>query len=105
MATQRPGGLVLSAHLAGPGAIATRETVLPPGDRLVPGADPGARRRVLVRAGDPRPVRRHRRPGIRGSEPLILPLHDDQAAAAAGRAPPARGRPGSGPTSTRCRGT
>ena len=31
MATQRPGGLVLSAHLAGAGGIATHETVLPPG--------------------------------------------------------------------------
>ena len=38
-------------------------------------------------------------------EPLILPLHDDQAAAAAAGHPRPRSRPGSGPTSTRCRGT
>ena len=52
------------------------EVGLPPGAELVPGADPGARRGVLVRAGDPRPVRDRPGRAIRRLEPLILPQHD-----------------------------
>jgi len=40
MATQRPGGLVLSAHLAGTGGIATHETVLPSGAGSYPALTP-----------------------------------------------------------------
>ena len=77
MATERPGGLVLSAHLAGTGGIATHETVLPPGAGSYPALTPvlGAafwyEREIhdlfgVTPAGHPR------------LEPLILPLHDDQ---------------------------
>jgi formate hydrogenlyase subunit 5 len=77
MATQRPGGLVLSAHLAGTGGIATLEAVLPPGAGSYPALTPvlGAafwyEREIhdlfgVVPAGHPR------------LEPLILPLHDDE---------------------------
>jgi formate hydrogenlyase subunit 5 len=77
MATQRPGGLVLSAHLAGTGGIATHETVLPPGAGSYPALTPllGAafwyEREIhdlfgVTPAGHPR------------LEPLILPLHDDR---------------------------
>ncbi|HUZ38008.1 MAG TPA: NADH-quinone oxidoreductase subunit C [Streptosporangiaceae bacterium] len=77
MATQRPEGLVLSAHLAGTGGITTHETVLPPGASSYPALTPGQgaafwyEREIhdlfgIVPAGHPR------------LEPLILPLHDDQ---------------------------
>jgi Ni,Fe-hydrogenase III large subunit len=90
MATQRPGGLVLSAHLAGTGGIATHETVLPPGARSYPALTPvlGAafwyEREIhdlfgVVPAGHPR------------LEPLILPLHDDE------RPRPRPGSAGPGP--------
>jgi formate hydrogenlyase subunit 5 len=75
MATQRPEGIVLSAHLAGAGGISTHEAVLPPGTGSYPALTPalGAafwyEREIhdlfgVVPAGHPR------------LEPLILPLHD-----------------------------
>jgi formate hydrogenlyase subunit 5 len=77
MATQRPGGLVLSAHLAGTKDITTYDVVLPPGASSYPALTPvlGAafwyEREIhdlfgVVPAGHPR------------LEPLILPLHDDR---------------------------
>jgi Ni,Fe-hydrogenase III large subunit len=77
MATQRPGSLVLSAHLAAAGDIATYETVLPPGTSSYPALTPalGAafwyEREIhdlfgVTPAGHPR------------LEPLILPLQDDR---------------------------
>jgi formate hydrogenlyase subunit 5 len=77
MATQRPEGLVLSAHLAGTGDITTHEVVLPPAASSYPALTPvlGAafwyEREIhdlfgAVPAGHPR------------LEPLILPLHDDK---------------------------
>ena len=78
MATQRPAGLALSAHVAGPGGIATREAVLPPGAGSYPALSPalGAafwyEREIhdlfgVVPDGHPR------------LEPLILPLLDEHA--------------------------
>ena len=77
MATQRPGGLLLSAHLAGADGISTCEAVLPPGAASYPAltGDLSAafwyEREIhdlfgVVPAGHPR------------LEPLILPLHDEQ---------------------------
>ncbi len=103
MATQRPAGLALSAHVAGPGRIITRETVLPPGAGSYPALSPaiGAafwyEREIrdlfgVVPDGHPR------------LEPLILPLLDEHAPrpkpGAPGPAPPASGR-----TSIRSPGT
>ena len=73
MGTQRGDSVLLSAHLAGPGTIATREVLLPPGAREYPALTPalGAafwyERELrdlfgIVPAGHPR------------LEPLILPL-------------------------------
>jgi formate hydrogenlyase subunit 5 len=77
MATQRPEGLVLSAHLARAGGITTHEAVLAPGTHSYPALTPVRsaafwyEREIhdlfgIVPAGHPR------------LEPLILPLHDDQ---------------------------
>ncbi len=77
MATQRPGGLVLSAHLAGTRDVTAYDVVLPPGARSYPALTPvlGAafwyEREIhdlfgVVPAGHPR------------LEPLILPLHDER---------------------------
>jgi formate hydrogenlyase subunit 5 len=76
MGTQRPGGVLLSAHLAGPGAdgIITHEALLPAGTASYPALTPrlGAafwyERELhdlfgIVPAGHPR------------LEPLVLPLH------------------------------
>jgi hypothetical protein len=40
MATQRPAGVLLSAHLAGPADITTYEAGLPPGDGSYPALTP-----------------------------------------------------------------
>jgi len=40
MATQQPGGILLSAHLAGPGGIVIREALLPPGADSYPALTP-----------------------------------------------------------------
>jgi formate hydrogenlyase subunit 5 len=77
MATQRPGGLVLSAHLAGTKDVAIYDVVLPPGTSSYPALTPvlGAafwyEREIhdlfgVVPSGHPR------------LEPLILPLHDER---------------------------
>jgi formate hydrogenlyase subunit 5 len=77
MATQRPEGLVLSAHLAGTKDITTHDVVLEPGARSYPALTPvlGAafwyEREIhdlfgVVPTGHPR------------LEPLILPVHDDR---------------------------
>jgi len=77
MATQRPGGLVLSAHLAGAKDITTHDVLLPPGTGSYPSLTPlvGAafwyEREIhdlfgVTPAGHPR------------LEPLILPLHDER---------------------------
>ncbi len=78
MATQHPGNLVLSAHLAGPERIATHEAALPPGAASYPALTPvlGAafwyEREIhdlfgLVPYGHPR------------IEPLVLPLLREHA--------------------------
>jgi formate hydrogenlyase subunit 5 len=77
MATQRPAGLVLSAHVAGTKDVTTYDVVLPPGASSYPALTPllGAafwyEREIhdlfgVVPAGHPR------------LEPLILPLHDER---------------------------
>jgi formate hydrogenlyase subunit 5 len=77
MATQRPGGMLLSTHLAGPADITSYEAGLPPGDGSYPALTPllGAafwyEREIhdlfgVVPAGHPR------------LEPLILPLHNGE---------------------------
>jgi formate hydrogenlyase subunit 5 len=77
MATQRPEGLVLSAHLAGTGGIATHETVLPPGAGSYPALTPvlGAAFWYEREIHDLFGVTPARHPRL---EPLILPLHDEQ---------------------------
>lgn len=78
MGTQRPGGVLLTVHLApaGGGDITTRETLLPGGEGSYPALTPVAgaafwyERELhdlfgIVPAGHPR------------LEPLILPLHDE----------------------------
>jgi formate hydrogenlyase subunit 5 len=78
MATERPAGLVLSAHLAGPGEVATHEAVILPGAESYPALTPvlGAafwyEREIhdefgIVPGGHPR------------LEPLILPLAGEHA--------------------------
>jgi formate hydrogenlyase subunit 5 len=78
MAAQRPGGVVLSAHLAGPGEVTTHEAVIPPGAEHYPALTPllGAafwyEREIhdqfgIVPDGHPR------------LEPLILPLAGEHA--------------------------
>jgi formate hydrogenlyase subunit 5 len=90
MATQRPGGLVLSVHLAGTADITTHEAVLPPGTSSYPALTPvlGAafwyEREIhdlfgVTPAGHPR------------LEPLILPLQGGQ------QPRPRPGTPGPGP--------
>jgi formate hydrogenlyase subunit 5 len=90
MATQRPAGLILSAHLAGPGSITTLDAVLPPGAGSYPALTPvlGAafwyEREIhdlfgIVPAGHPR------------LEPLVLPLHGE------GQPRPQPGTPGPEP--------
>ena len=103
MATQRPEGLVLSAYLAGAKDITTHDVALPPGAGSYPALTPvlGAAfwyERVIhdlfgvVPTGHPR------------LEPLILPRRgEDQPRPRPGA--PGPSRPGSGPTSTRCRAT
>ena len=89
-ATQRPGGLLLSAYLAGPAGISTCEAAVPPGDGSYPALTPlvGAaswyEREIhdlfgVVPAGHPR------------LEPLILPL------GGGGGPLPRPGRPGPPP--------
>ena len=103
MATQRPEGVALSAHLAGTKGIATHEVILPPGASSYPALTPvlGAafwyEREIhdlfgVVPAGHPR------------LEPLILPLHDEQHPRPR-PGTPAPSRRGTGRTSTRCRVT
>lgn len=76
MGTQRPEGLLLTAHLAGPGGVTSHETLLPDGTGSYPSLTPrvGAafwyEREVhdlfgVVPEGHPR------------LEPLILPLHEE----------------------------
>jgi formate hydrogenlyase subunit 5 len=90
MATQRPEGIVLSAHLARARGIITYEAVVPPGTGSYPALTPvlGAafwyEREIhdlfgVVPAGHPR------------LEPLILPLHDQ------GQPRPRPGTPGPEP--------
>ncbi len=90
MATQRPEGIVLSAHLAGPGSITTHEAVVPAGAGSYPALTPAVgaafwyEREIhdlfgIVPAGHPR------------LEPLILPLHDE------GQPRPRPGTPGPEP--------
>jgi formate hydrogenlyase subunit 5 len=92
MATQRPEGVLLSAHLAGPGGILTCEAAVPPGDGSYPALTPlvGAaawyEREIhdlfgVVPAGHPR------------LEPLILPLGGEGG----GEVRPRPGRPGPPP--------
>ena len=77
MGTQRPDGLLLSAHLAQGGRLSTHEALLPPGAGSYPALTPGLgaafwyEREIhdlfgIVPAGHPR------------LEPLILPLHPGQ---------------------------
>jgi formate hydrogenlyase subunit 5 len=91
MATQRPGGMLLSTHLAGPADITSYEAGLPPGDGSYPALTPllGAafwyEREIhdlfgVVPAGHPR------------LEPLILPLHNGE------QPRPRPGAPGPQPT-------
>ena len=95
---------MLSAHLAGTGGDHHARGGPARRRELVPGADPAAGRGLLVRAGDPRPVRRSCPQGHPRLEPLILPLHDDQQPRPR-PGTPGPDRPGSGPTSIRCRVT
>ena len=87
--TARPEGLLLSAHLAGPGGGRARwRRVLPAGAAGYPALTPAAGRRVLVRARDRRHVRRRPRgPPAAGAA--------DAAAAARARAAAAARAPGS----------
>ena len=78
MATERPAGLALSAHIAGPGWIATREAVLPPGTGSYPALSPvlGAALWYEREIYDLFGIVPDGHPGL---EPLILPLHAAQA--------------------------
>ena len=53
-AARRDGGITLSAHVARPGRDRHAGGAAAAGRGELPGAHPGDRRRVLVRAGDPR---------------------------------------------------
>ena len=96
MATQRPEGVLLSAHLAGPGGILTCEAAVPPGDGSYPALTPlvGAaswyEREIhdlfgVAPAGHPR------------LEPLILPLGGEGGGEGDGEVRPRPGRPGPPP--------
>ena len=90
MATQRPEGIVLSAHLAGAGGITTHEAVLPPGTGSYPALTPvlGAAFWYEREIHDLFGVVPARHPRL---EPLILPLHDE------GQPRPRPGTPGPEP--------
>jgi formate hydrogenlyase subunit 5 len=90
MATQRPAGVTLSAHLARAGDITTHEAVVPPGDRSYPALTP------LIAAADWYEREIHDLFGVVPAghprlEPLILPLPDP------GQPRPRPGSPGPEP--------
>ena len=97
--TARGDGLLLTVQLAGREGISDARRPAAGGQAELPGADAAGWLGVLVRAGDPRPVRRRAR-GHPRLEPLVLPGR--RRSRLPGRAQPG-GRPRSSPTPACCR--